>query len=256
MPLGQASGFPRTDPGGRVNPRFWHRLIRFRHFIDGSLALASLNLACRNLVPAFPQRSPPRLLSAAACGGLRPEPDCRPRRGPLHLSYSYAPPFGPAMLVTHDPKRSSALKICCDAQHSPQCNVVASGRKCPVRPPWGQNATTRFHCAPWQRCCVADRGAGAVRRPDKAHRLDFIEGGGRALPGDADAEAMRAAAGEVLANPSYRLSAQRCAKALAGVDGAGNAANEVEALLTRTASTRSATADDRKGPDNRRQQVA
>jgi UDP:flavonoid glycosyltransferase YjiC (YdhE family) len=81
-------------------------------------------------------------------------------------------------------------------------------------------------------------------------------GAGRALPGDADADAMRAAAGEVLANPSYRLSAQRYAKALAGVDGAANAANEVEALLTRTASTRSATADDRKGPDNRRQQVA
>src|ERR1700738_211163 len=109
MPLGQASGFPRTDPGGRVNPRFWHRLIRFRHFIDGSLALASLNLACRNLVPAFPQRSPPRLLSAAACGGLRPEPDCRPRRGLLHLSYSYASPFGPAMLVTHDPTQTKGL---------------------------------------------------------------------------------------------------------------------------------------------------
>jgi hypothetical protein len=25
----------------------------FRHFIDGSLAFASLNHACRNLVPAF-----------------------------------------------------------------------------------------------------------------------------------------------------------------------------------------------------------
>src|ERR1700756_1608545 len=49
MPLGQASGFSRADPGGRVTLRFWHRLIRFRHFIDGSLALASLNLTRRNL---------------------------------------------------------------------------------------------------------------------------------------------------------------------------------------------------------------
>jgi hypothetical protein len=56
MPLGQASGFSRADPGGRDTPRFRHRLIRFRHFIDGSLALASLNLACRDQVPAFPQR--------------------------------------------------------------------------------------------------------------------------------------------------------------------------------------------------------
>src|SRR6266568_186776 len=105
MPLGQASGFFRADPGGRVTPRFRHRLIRFRHFCSGSLALASLNLACRNLVPTFPQRSPPLLLTTEACGGLRSAPDCRPRRTFLHLSYSYATPFGPAILVTQDPNR-------------------------------------------------------------------------------------------------------------------------------------------------------
>jgi hypothetical protein len=43
MPLGQSQDIPQADPGGRVTPRFCHRLIRFRHFIDGSLALASLN---------------------------------------------------------------------------------------------------------------------------------------------------------------------------------------------------------------------
>src|ERR1700730_17897638 len=53
------------------------------------------------------QRSPPSLLTTAACSGLRPEPDCRPLRTFLHLSYSYASPFGPAILVTHDPKRPS-----------------------------------------------------------------------------------------------------------------------------------------------------
>src|ERR1700687_4403233 len=107
MPLGQASGFSRADPGGRVTPRFRHRLIRFRHFVDGSLALASLNHACRNPVPTFPQRSPPSLLRTAACGGLGSTPDCRPRRALLHLSYSYAPPCGPVMLVTQDPLRKS-----------------------------------------------------------------------------------------------------------------------------------------------------
>jgi hypothetical protein len=107
MPLGQISGFPRADLGGRVSPRFWHRLIRFRHFIDGSLALASLNLACRDRVPTFPQRSPPSLLTTAACGGLRSTPDCRPRRALLHLSYSCISPCGPAILVTHDPHRTS-----------------------------------------------------------------------------------------------------------------------------------------------------
>ena len=81
-------------------PRFWHRLIGFRHVISGSLALTSLNHTCRNLVPAFPQRSPRLLLTTAACGGLRSTPYCRPRRTYLHLSYSYAPPCGPALLVT------------------------------------------------------------------------------------------------------------------------------------------------------------
>jgi len=51
MPLGPYQGIPRADPGGRVTPRFWHRLYRFRHFIDGSLALASLDRACRDHRP-------------------------------------------------------------------------------------------------------------------------------------------------------------------------------------------------------------
>src|SRR5271167_938872 len=84
---------------------------RFRHFIDGSLAFASPNHACGNLVPAFPQRSPPSLLTTAACGGLRSTPDCRPRRTILHLSYSYASPCGPALLVTQDPDRTIGILV-------------------------------------------------------------------------------------------------------------------------------------------------
>jgi len=45
-------------------------------------------------------------LTTAACGGLRSTPDCRPRRALLHLSYSYASPCGPALLVTQDPSRT------------------------------------------------------------------------------------------------------------------------------------------------------
>jgi hypothetical protein len=104
MPLGQASGFSRADPGGRGTPRFRHRSIGFRHFIGGSLALASLNLACRDQVPTFPQRSLPSLLTTAACGGLRPAPDCRPRRALLHLSYSSVPSYSDGAFVTHAPK--------------------------------------------------------------------------------------------------------------------------------------------------------
>jgi MGT family glycosyltransferase len=55
---------------------------------------------------------------------------------------------------------------------------------------------------------------------------------GRALPGDAEAAAIRSAAQEVLSKPSYRLNAETRAKALADIDGASNAASAVEALLT------------------------
>src|SRR6202040_3846829 len=50
MPLGQSQCIPQADPRGMATPWFWHRLIGFRHVISGSLALASLNHTCRNLV--------------------------------------------------------------------------------------------------------------------------------------------------------------------------------------------------------------
>src|SRR3974377_2098104 len=109
MPLGQSQDIPQADPRGMATPWFWHRLIRFRHVISSSLALASLNHTFRNLVPTFPQRSPPSLLTTAACGGLISTPDCRTRRAVLHLLYSYAPPCGPALLVTQCQQRSLGL---------------------------------------------------------------------------------------------------------------------------------------------------
>src|SRR6202023_3087788 len=55
-------------------------------------------------------RGPPSLLTTAACGGLRSTPDCRPRRALLHLSYSYAAPCGPALLVTQCHKPTCAVQ--------------------------------------------------------------------------------------------------------------------------------------------------
>jgi UDP:flavonoid glycosyltransferase YjiC (YdhE family) len=80
-------------------------------------------------------------------------------------------------------------------------------------------------------------GAPMVVIPGLAGDQPFVAaavqewGAGRALPGDAGAEAMRAAAREVLSMPSFRDKAREKAALLAGVDGAANAANEVEALL-------------------------
>src|ERR1700730_17282778 len=108
MPLGQASGFSQADPGGRVIPRFRHRLIRFRHFIDGSLALASLNRTCRDHRPsvsaalttvAFDQ-SGPRWLGIS---DLIAEPE-----GPTFISYKVAHSrLDRLRFVTQDPERTS-----------------------------------------------------------------------------------------------------------------------------------------------------
>jgi MGT family glycosyltransferase len=56
-------------------------------------------------------------------------------------------------------------------------------------------------------------------------------GVGRALPSDASAEMMREAAREVLASPACRDAARAIARNLVGVDGASNAADEIELLL-------------------------
>ena len=72
-------------------------------------------------------------------------------------------------------------------------------------------------------------------------------GAGLALPGDAGVEAIRAAAQQILSTPSFKLNARERAKALAGVDGAANAADEVESLL--------GSAQSRAGTDDQRQRV-
>src|SRR5674476_388900 len=69
----------------------------------GRLRRVLLHLSHSMTLARLLDTTPPSLLTTAACGGLRPEPDFRPRRALLHLSYNCAPPFGPTMLVTHDP---------------------------------------------------------------------------------------------------------------------------------------------------------
>src|ERR1039458_3892579 len=133
MPDATRAGFrvPPSCSRRKCQPPVLTSSKRFRHFIDGLLSLASFNLACRDHVPTFPQRSPPSLLTTAACSGLRPKPDFRPRRALLHLSYSCAPPFGPAMLVTHGTSR-----------HSPRRTIL--GRS------WtrsGQTSARRLNCS-------------------------------------------------------------------------------------------------------------
>jgi MGT family glycosyltransferase len=58
-------------------------------------------------------------------------------------------------------------------------------------------------------------------------------GVGRALPRDANADAMLEAMRDVLADPAYRENAQAISREFAHVDGASSAAKEIEALLRR-----------------------
>jgi UDP:flavonoid glycosyltransferase YjiC (YdhE family) len=57
-------------------------------------------------------------------------------------------------------------------------------------------------------------------------------GTGIALPGDAGSSAIRKAAKQILSIPSYRQNAKMKSSSLKGVDGAANAANEIEAVLS------------------------
>src|SRR5882757_3564979 len=61
----------------------------------------------------LPQRAPPRLLTTAACGGLGSATGSPNSKGPPSLSYSYASPFGPAMLVTQGHARPKPGGIAC-----------------------------------------------------------------------------------------------------------------------------------------------
>src|SRR5262249_26694681 len=76
------------------------------------------------VAPTFPQRSPPLLLATAACGGLRSTPDCRPRRTFLHLSYSYAAPCGPALLVTQCQEQTCRRARLCEGSGQPDIHRV------------------------------------------------------------------------------------------------------------------------------------
>jgi UDP:flavonoid glycosyltransferase YjiC (YdhE family) len=58
------------------------------------------------------------------------------------------------------------------------------------------------------------------------------EGAAKALSREESVAALRNAVQKILATPSYRANARKRAAMLAGVDGAANAAREIEALLT------------------------
>jgi len=93
MPLGRDIGRRQAYPGNRSLSRFWHRLEHFD--TSSAVRLRSPPQITPDGIeaPPFPQRSPPRLLTTAAWGGLRSAPISRPRGTNPHLSYSTVTSF-------------------------------------------------------------------------------------------------------------------------------------------------------------------
>ena len=83
--------------------QFWRRLYIFDTSSDGSLSLVSLIHNWSRLAGPFPQRSPPRLLTDAAWGVLKPAPASRLRG---------AKPSSPVQLRTLYIKVRSWRTIC------------------------------------------------------------------------------------------------------------------------------------------------
>ena len=96
-PPGQSTGTRQAHPGAMARPRFrCHLPVSTRHQRFTHVRLLGPHLT-RSTARRFPQRSAPRLLTDAPCGGLRPPPAGRPRRTasrntsqPLHLRCSTA----------------------------------------------------------------------------------------------------------------------------------------------------------------------
>ena len=113
---------------------------------------------------------------AAARGGLRSTPDCRPRRAYLHLSYSYASPFGPALLVTQCHEPTSTMLYY--SGHSMPFEGPLIRIREPVRhrpcPSWGQStkrdgARRVAGCSTLHLCCASWRTGRALER-SRAYR--------------------------------------------------------------------------------------
>ncbi len=80
-PPGQSAGSRQAHPGDGSLPRFrCHLKDAFDTSSVDRLRSPSWSTPAALTARLFRRRSPPRLLTAAACGGLRPPPAGRPRR--------------------------------------------------------------------------------------------------------------------------------------------------------------------------------
>jgi hypothetical protein len=125
---------------------------------------------------AVPQHSPPSLLDTAACGGLRSTSDCRPRRTYLHLSYSYAAPCGPAILVTHDPLRKSRPTRSPRRRGLPKGGATCHGGRIRFSRLASNSCSWRSHRMPTFRACVGALISAGRPATERWNDIEWLDG--------------------------------------------------------------------------------
>ena len=107
---GGASGYSRFIPPGAPS-RPW-QLIRFRRFRSSLLALASLDLACRDHRPDFSATFTTIAFDDSSLQWLGISDLIAEPEGPSFISRTVTqPPCGPALLVTQDPIRTFTWRV-------------------------------------------------------------------------------------------------------------------------------------------------
>src|SRR5260370_5697429 len=94
--------------------------------------------------------TPPSLFATAACSGLRTEPDCRPRRDLLHLSYSCAPSYSAGAREPRPTRTffwpSGARSAPCSVRTTASCG--SSDLRGPTMKTRPRYCSTKHRCAP------------------------------------------------------------------------------------------------------------
>src|SRR5260370_2536664 len=107
MGIGNVLKYQFMAPGERA--RSW-QLIRFRRFRSSLLALASLDLACRDHRPDFSATFTTIAFDDSSLQWLGISDLIAEPEGPSFISRTVTqPPYGPALLVTQDPLRTSGI---------------------------------------------------------------------------------------------------------------------------------------------------
>ncbi len=186
-PPGQSAGSRQAHPGPVLQTQFRRHLSGFDTSSVDRLRSPSWPTPDALDGAPCPQRSPPRLLTAAACGGLRPPPAGRSRRTtspegrPLHLRCSTAS-ISPIFYI------EPPCCVSCSHEDRPPSRLArpprSTGRSCHLCRELSRKASRSWvvvETACWRACrwVVRRSGSPGSQRP-QFRPLRWRSGGGRA----------------------------------------------------------------------------